>query len=224
MFGNINYSKTTNPVVNRAYFTGINQISEKVNANFENESLNGIVGYQRSFMKYYKASVNVNLNWSKFNSLRANPSDPTNPTIDFIQTTESFTQSYRGSLGTQFKVWPNVELGYSLSLNDYQNTTFTTKQPFAKVDYLFLKSFSFTADYNRYNYSNSQGTVNNKYEFLNSSLSYRKKDAKMEYTVAATNLLNTKTLNDDSFNQTGFRTSQYMVQPRYIIFSLRYNL
>ncbi|MFT5252200.1 MAG: hypothetical protein ACI87N_001206 [Flavobacteriales bacterium] len=224
MFGNINYSKTTNPVVNRAYFTGINQISEKVNANFENESLNGIVGYQRSFMKYYKASVNVNLNWSKFNSLRANPSDPTNPTIDFIQTTESLTQSYRGSLGTQFKVWPNVELGYSLSLNDYQNTTFTTKQPFAKVDYLFLKSFSFTADYNRYNYSNSQGTVNNKYEFLNSSLSYRKKDAKMEYTVAATNLLNTKTLNDDSFNQTGFRTSQYMVQPRYIIFSLRYNL
>jgi hypothetical protein len=41
MFGNINYSKTTNPVVNRA-FLGINQISEKVNANFENESLNGM--------------------------------------------------------------------------------------------------------------------------------------------------------------------------------------
>jgi hypothetical protein len=38
-------------------------------------------------MKFYKASVNVNLNWSKFNSLRANPADPTNPLIDFIQTT-----------------------------------------------------------------------------------------------------------------------------------------
>ena len=224
MFGNINYSKTTNPVVNRAYFTGINQISEKVNADFENESLNGIVGYQRSFLKYYKASVNVNLNWSKFNSLRANPADPTNPNIDFVQTTKSFSQSYRGSLGTQFKVWPNLELGYSLTLNDYQNTTFKTKQPFAKLDYLFLKSFSFTADYNKYNYSNSQGTVNNKYEFLNTSLNFRKKDAKMEYTVAATNLLNTKTLNDDSFSQTGFRTSQYMVQPRYIILSLKYNL
>jgi hypothetical protein len=224
MFGNVSYSKTTNPVVNRAFFTGINQISEKVNADFENESLNGTVGYQRSFLKFYKASVNVNLNWSKFNVLRANPADPTNPAIDFIQTTESFTQSYRGSLGTQFKVWPNLEVGYSLSLNDYQNTVFTTKQPFAKLDYLFLKSFSFTADYNNYNYSNSQGTVSNKYEFLNSSLSYRKKDAKMEYTVSATNLLNTKTLNDDSFSQTGFRTSQYMVQPRYIIFSLKYNL
>lgn len=224
IFGNLNYSKTSNPVVNRAYFTGINQISEKVNASFENESINGMLGYQRSFMKFYKASVNLNLNWSKFNSLRANPNDPSNPLIDFIQTTESFTKTYRGSLGTQFKVLPNIELGYSLTLNDYQNTTFKTKQPFAKLDYFFLKGFSFTADYNKYNYSNSQGTVNNKYEFLNSSLSYRKKDAKMEYTIGATNLLNTKTLNDDSFSQTGFRTSQYLVQPRYVVFTLRYNL
>jgi hypothetical protein len=224
VFGNINYSKTSDPVVNRAYFNGINQVSEKVNASFENESVNGIVGYQRSFMKYYKASVNLNLNWSKFNSLRANPADPSNPLIDFVQTTESFSQTYRGSLGTQFKIWPNLELGYSLTFNDYQNTVFKTKQPFVKLDYFFLKAFSFTADYNNYNYSNSQGTISNKYEFLNSSFSYRKKEAKMEYTLAATNLLNTKTINDDTFNQTGYRSSQYLVQPRYVVFSLKYNL
>jgi hypothetical protein len=29
VFGNINYSKTSDPVVNRAYFNGINQVSEK---------------------------------------------------------------------------------------------------------------------------------------------------------------------------------------------------
>jgi hypothetical protein len=45
----------------------------------------------------------------------------------------------------------------------------------------------------------------------------------MEYTLAATNLLNTKTINDDTFNQTGYR-SQYLVQPRYVVFSLKYNL
>jgi hypothetical protein len=59
------------------------------------------------------------LNWSKFNSLRANPADPSNPLIDFVQTTESFLRP-NGSLGTQFKIWPNLELGYSLTLNDYQ--------------------------------------------------------------------------------------------------------
>jgi hypothetical protein len=36
------YGKTSDPVVNRAYFNGINQVSEKVNASFENESVNGI--------------------------------------------------------------------------------------------------------------------------------------------------------------------------------------
>jgi hypothetical protein len=56
-----------------------------------------LLDIQRSFMKYYKASVNLNLNWSKFNSLRANPNDPSNPLIDFVQTTESFSQTYRGS-------------------------------------------------------------------------------------------------------------------------------
>jgi len=224
IFGNINYSKNTNPVVNRAFFNGINQISEKVNADFENQSLNGTVGYQKSFLKFYKASANINLNWSKFNTLRSNPIDPSNPLIDFVQTTESFAKTFRGSMATQFREFPNLELGYSLTLNDYQNTTFKTEQPFAKLDYYFLKSFSFVVDYNLYDYSNSSGTVSNKYDFLNSSLSYRKKDAKMEYSVNATNLLNTRTLNDDSFNQTGFRTSQYIVQPRYIVFSLKYNL
>jgi hypothetical protein len=38
------------------------------------------------------------------------------------------------------------------------------------------------------------------------------KRAKMEYTLAATNLLNTKTINDDTFNQTGYGSSQYLVQ------------
>jgi hypothetical protein len=65
-------------------------------------------------MKYYKASVNLNLNWSKFNSLRANPADPSNPLIDFVQTTEFFSD-LRGSLGTQFKIWPNLEF-YSLTM------------------------------------------------------------------------------------------------------------
>jgi hypothetical protein len=43
------------------------------------------------------------------------------------------------------------------------------------------------------------------------------KKRKMEYTLAATNLLNTKTINDDTFNQTGYR-SQYLVQPRCCLF------
>jgi hypothetical protein len=225
IFGNLNYIKTTDPVVNRAFFNGIYQTSERVNASFENESLNGVVGYQRSFLKYYKGSLGVNLNWSKFNTLRVNPSNPADNSLDFVQTTESFSQTYRASMGTQYKTWPNLEVGYTLVLNDYQGTTFRTQQPFARLDYFFLNGFAFDATYDYFQYTNSLGTVNNTYDFLNTSLSYRKKnEAKMEYRVGVTNLLNTSSLNDDSFNQTSFRTSQYVVQPRYIVFSLKYNL
>ncbi len=224
IFANINYNKTNDPVTNRAFFNGIYQESERVNANYENQSLSGTGSYSRSFKKYYKASVSANLSWSENNSLRVNPADPANPNADFVQTTESFNQTYRASLGTQFREMPNIEAGYSIGINDYAGTTFTTKQPFVKLDYYFLNGFSFTADYDFYNYSNSNGTVENQYEFLNASLNYRKKDAKMEYRINATNLLNTTSLNDDSFSITNFRTSQYLVQPRYIVFSLKYNL
>ncbi len=224
IFGNINYNKTTDPVINRTVFNGFYQVSERQNADFENENLSGNVGYQRSFLKFYKASIGANANWNRTNTLRVNPQDPTNLDADFIQTTESIGQSYRFSLGTQYRKWPNLEAGYSIALNDYQGTTFTTHQPFIKLDYYFLNGFSITSDYNYYNYGNSSGTIENVYDFLNASINYRKKDAKMEYRISGTNLLNTTSLNDDSFNQTGFRTSQYIVQPRYVVFSLKYNL
>jgi hypothetical protein len=93
------------------------------------------------------------------------------------------------------------------------------------MDYFFLKSFSFVSEYEYYHYTNNKNTVNNEYAFLSASLIYQKtKDSKLEYKVAATNLLNTTSLNDDNFTQFSTRTAQYTIQPRYIIFSLKYNL
>ncbi|MCB0376549.1 MAG: hypothetical protein KDD04_11565, partial [Sinomicrobium sp.] len=64
----------------------------------------------------------------------------------------------------------------------------------------------------------------NEYSFLNANLSYQKKDSKWEYSVKVTNLLNTKALNQDSFNELYNTTSQYIVQPRYLMFILKYDL
>jgi hypothetical protein len=84
-------------------------------------SLNGTVGYQRSFFEVYKASVNVNLNWSKFNVLRANPADPTNPAIEFYTNNKSHLELQRGHLGHNSKFGHKLRVGYSLrSLNGYQ--------------------------------------------------------------------------------------------------------
>ena len=154
------------------------------------------------------------MNWSKFNNIQNN----------VLSANESFTQSYTLKASTNYKNLPNLELGYNVVVNDYNNSTFYTEKPFAKLDYYFLNSFSFVTEYEFYHYYNNSKTVNNEYDFLTASLIYQKKDSKLEYKVSGTNLLNTTALNDDSFSQFSTRTSQYAVQPRYIIFSLKYNL
>lgn len=66
----------------------------------------------------------------------------------------------------------------------------------------FLKSFSLVSEFVFYNYFNKDKTVNNKYNFLSASLSYQKtKYSKLEYKIGVINLLNTKSLNDNNFNQ-----------------------
>jgi hypothetical protein len=212
---NINYTKRLNAIKSSAVFNGINQVSSAINSNFADETLSGNAFYGRSFAKNYKASFNLAANRSIFNNIQNG----------LFVTTESLTQNYTVKVATNYKNLPNLELGYSLTINDYIGTKFFTDRPSARLDYFFLDSFSFVSEYEYYHYTNNNKTVNNEYDFLSASLIYQKtKESKLEYKIAVTNLLNTNILNDDSFTQFSTRTSQYTVQPRYIIFSLKYNL
>ena len=230
IFANLTYTKQVEGIKNRVLFTGVNQVSSAVNmnSNFADETFSGNFNYGRSFSKYYKASAGVNINWSKFNNIRVYPdmdSDPNNNPTE-IQSTESFTQNYNIKFSTNFKTLPNLGLSYGLTINDNFSDVFYIDSPAITLEYYFLDSFSFTSDYNFYHNRNKSKTVETEYDFLNASLIYQKKDSKWEYKLAATNLLDTRTLNDNSFSQLGGSStfSSYVVQPRYVILSLKYNL
>lgn len=210
----LNYSKRIDAIKTKAVFDGVNQSSTPYNSDFADETLSGSGSYGRSFLKNYKASVSANINWSLFNNIQNT----------VLTSKESFTQSYTLKTSTNYKNMPNLEIGYNIVINNYDNSVFYTDKPFARLDYYFLNSFSFTAEYEFYHYYNTNKTVNNQYDFLSANLIYQKKNSKFEYKISGTNLLNTKSINDDSFSQFSTRTSQYTVQPRYIIFSLKYNL
>lgn len=222
--GFINYTRTTEAVKTRALFQGVNQIGLPFNSPFGDENLSGNFRYGRSFLKYYKANFSANVNWSKFYNIQINSQNPQNVQEEVVDT-ESFTQNYRIGASTNFKDIPNIELSYSYTVNQYPNDTFYTDSPSVKLDYFFLKSFSFVSEYEFFHYYNNDKTVDQEYDFLSASLTYQKtKTSHMEYKIAATNILNTTSINDDSFSQFSTRNSQYTVQPRYIIFSLKYNL
>lgn len=214
IFANATYTRKVDAIKTEANFDGINQFSVPYNSNLADETFSGMGAYGRSFLKNYKASVNASLNWSKFNNKQNG---------DFT-TTESFVQSYTVRASTNYKNLPNIEFGYNMLVNKYSGSTYYTDKPFARLDYYFLDSFSFVTEYEFYHYYNGNKSVDNEYDFLSASLIYQKKNSKWEYKIAATNLLNTNYLNDDSFSQFSTRVSQYTVQPRYIIFSMKYNL
>jgi hypothetical protein len=229
IFAFVNYNKRIDPIRNRSQFLAIpgtdpddpavlstNTISTPFNSNFADETLTANGRFERTFGKI-KASVSGTLTLSKFNQ-----------EINGVRSVnESFTQGYQTRISTNFREAPNVEVGYNLSINNYDqgrnSNRFITSSPFVNVDAYFLKSFIFTADYSYFNYSNEERTINS-YSFLKAELSYRKKDKPWEYSLSGTNLLNTKSLNQDNSNDFLTSTSEYFIQPRYVIFSIKYNL
>ena len=228
IYGGLTYSHRMDAIKNLSAFNGINQVSTVDNSDFADETISGSAGYNRSFAKYYKASANVSMSWNKFNNFRFDETGAIGSEISIEnsirQLTEQFTQRYSGSFATNFKDIPNLELGYTLLLNDYADNKFYTHTPFAKMDYYFLDAFTITADYSYNHYYNDEKTVDNEFDFLNANIMYRQPDSKWEFKVGGTNLFNTGSLNDDSFNQFSTRTSRYTVQPRYLLLSIRYNL
>ena len=217
IFANVAYTKRIDALKSSADIIGINRVSSTINSNFEDESLSASGNYERTFGKV-KASVRGNVGWSTTNNL-----------IDGQQRmSNSFTQNYTGALSTNFKNAPNLELGYRYTINNYENgnleTTFYTSRPYARFDASFLKSFIFNVDYDFYNYTDKDNTIDNTYSFLESTLTYQKQGSRWEYGIKGTNLLNTTTLNRDSTNDLFFTTQVYYVQPRYLLLSLKYDL
>lgn len=227
IYGSISYSHMMDAVKSVAGYNGINRISTVTNSNFADEAITGSAGYVRNFARFYKASVGFKLDWSKYNNFRLDPQDISSP-LDIEnplrQVNEQFSQMYRASFSTNYKDLPNLEVGYVLTINDYADNTFYNQMPFARFDYLFWKAFTVTAEYEYNHYYNDMKTSDNEYDFLNAYIMYKKPDSKWEFKVGGTNLLNTTSLNDDSFNQFSIRTSRYRVQPRYLLLTIRYDL
>lgn len=214
IFANATYTKQVDAIKSIANFNGVNQFATPYNSNFADESFMAMGQYGRSFFKYYKGSLSANVSWNKFYNIISGLNN----------STESFTQNYTAKIATNFKQIPNIELGYTYILNKNSTAKFYTDKPFARLDYFFLNGFAFVAEYEFYHYYTTDKKVNNEYDFLSSSLTYQKKDSKWEYKISATNILNTKSLNDNGFNQFAISNSQYYVQPRYVLFGLKYNL
>ena len=217
VFAMINYSKRIDQIRNETNFESVIRSSTPFNSAYADESLNANGRFQKRFGKL-QAGVRAGFNYSKFNQIIQG-----NRSLN-----ETYSQNYSLDLRTNFKTAPNVELRYSYNIQDSDQGSNRVKSftnaPSIEVDALFLKAFTFRTDftYNDFKIDGGNSTV---YKFWNASLSYRKnKDAKFEYEIKATNLLNTQSQININSSDLAISTREYFIQPRYITFRLIYSL
>ncbi|MDO7172983.1 TonB-dependent receptor [Mariniflexile sp. AS56] len=219
VYASLNYNKSIDNIRNTSIFEpgSVVRVSSPFNSGLADESASANGRFQRTFGKI-RASINGNFNYSKFNQFIQN----------LQSVSESFSQTYRTELRTNFKTAPNVELGYRYSIQDNNqgnnNTKYYTKSPSIEFDALMFKTLTFKTDYSYNNFSDDEKTINS-YEFLNASLAYKKdKDAKFEYEIKATNLFNTKSQSTSNTGVVSVSATEYFIQPLFVSFRLRYEL
>ncbi len=223
VFAFVNYNKRIDAVKGNTEFVGIDQISTSVNSAFPDESISTNANFQKSFRKF-KLSLGGSLSYSKSNNLFT--TSQTQVTENRVS--KSFSQSYRVKFSSNFRDVPNFDVGYNFSINNYNQGTvdnnYFTHSPYINFDANFLKNFTFNSKLTYNNYRTKDKTINN-YSFWDASVAYQKKDSKWEYKIELTNILNTKSLNQDNTLENIYNsTSSYIVQPLYAIFSIKCNL
>ena len=217
IFGRLAYTKNIDQIRNITFFENVITTSTFFNSNFADETATAFGRVQRTFGKLI-ASVNLNLNYSKINQ--------------FIEERRSvntgFTQTYTPGIRTNFKKAPNVSIKYRYSIaknNQGTNeTTFYTSAPSIDFDAYIWNSVTFRTDYT-YTRQTLKGGNSGDFQTWNASLAYRKdRDAKWEYEIVATNLLDIDSRLTNTATNLFVSESRIFIQPRFVTFRLRYEI
>lgn len=211
------YSNNIDQIRSLTTFENVIRTSTFFNSNFADENASVFGRIQRTFGKV-RASLNTGFNYSKINQ--------------FIQeqrsVNEGFTQYYTAGIRTNFKVAPNVSLNYRYSQTDNNQgggkTTFITQVPSIEFDAYIWNSVTLRSNFS---YTEQDLGNNQKQSFRtwDAGLAYRKdRDAKWEFEVKATNLLDIDSNVRNSANNISVFASETFIQPRFVTLRFIYTL
>ena len=217
VFARAAYSSNIDQIRGLTNFESVIRTSTFFNSSYADENFNLFGRVQKTFGKI-RTSLRTSFNYSKINQ--------------FIQGRQSlnkgFTQSFTPGVRTNFRYSPNINLSYrySVTKNNQGNreTKFITKAPSVDLDAFIIKKITFRT---KYSYTTQNQGTDEPQSFQNwdASLSYVKdKDAKWEYEVKASNILDIDAQVRNSANSISVFSSETFIQPRFITFRIVYRL
>lgn len=213
----INYDRTIDGITNGVDFIGRERIFFPINAQGFNERISGRGRYSRKF-KWFRASGGGSLSYSTTNNVVNNREN----------INKTFTQRYSVGFETRFEKWPNLEIDYDFTLNEYSGTganrTFTNHSPQLELSYRFWENFYAEVDYEYNNYGNTGSDNRTTFDFLDASLEYQEKDSPWTFEIEVLNLLNTEFIRNDNLSNSLISTTAVSVLPRYSLLGVKYDL
>ena len=217
VFARASYANNVDQIRSLTNFENVIRTSTFFNSNFADENVNVFGRIQKTFGKI-RTSVNTSFNYSKINQFIQG----------FQSLNEGFTQTYTPSIRTNFKIAPNVSFTYRYSITNNnqgsRETTFITNSPSIDFDAYIWKKVTLRSDYSYTNQNLGNGQFQS-FQNWNASLSYRKdKDAKWEYEIKATNILDIDSQVRNSANNVSVFSSETFIQPRFITIRAVYTL
>ncbi|GAB1309653.1 carboxypeptidase-like regulatory domain-containing protein [Urechidicola sp. KH5] len=217
IFARLSYNKNIDQIRNITFFENVITTNTFFNSSFADESATAFGRIQRTFGAI-RASLNVSFNYNKSNQ--------------FIETRRSvfrsFNQSYTPGIRSNFRKAPNFNIRYTYRVNTTDqgtnSTTFYSNAPSVGVDAYLWDSVTIRSDYT-YNSQRLKGGNSDDFQTWNASMAYRKnRDAKWEFELVATNLLNIDSKITNASTTLFVSESRIFIQPRLLTFRARYEL
>ena len=217
VFARAAYSSNIDQIRSLTTFENVIRTSTFFNSSFADENFNVFGRVQRTFGKI-RATMNASFNYSKINQ--------------FIQgqrsLNEGYTQTYTPGIRTNYRIAPNVSLRYRYSVTNNnqggRSTKFVTTAPSVEFDAYIWKAVTFRTNYafTRQDLGNGESQS---FQNWDATLSYRKdRDAKWEYEVRATNILDIDAQVRNAANNVSVFSSETFIQPRFVTFRMVYTL
>ncbi len=217
-----NYSRKINKITSTTIFEGIEQYSTARQTNLPEEMFIASAHFSKSYRKF-KLNLGGGISYTSFNNFLFSPLDKSYKN----QKSTSFNHNYDVRLRSNFRGNFEFDLGYKINLSNYKQgnvlSKYITQSPFVSFDVFFTDELIFNTKYTYNNYRNQKQTLNN-YSFWDAELQYQKDKSKWRFSIEATNLLNTKSLNKNYSASYFSSTSQYIIQPRFVMFTVSYEL
>ena len=201
---------------NTTTIQGIDIISSPILSNFENNYLyfNGSI---RKGFGDYKFSL-------KSSIAKANYENPINSEI--IKNSSS-NYSLGGTIETRFNDFPNIEINYTKSINNFKglsNSKFQSDVFSIFLEYDFLQDFIFKLDYRFENYNNKSFDITNTFDIANSSMFYQKENSPWGFEISATNIFNVAFRQRNSFSSILVSDKRTFILPRIGMLKVSYKL